>query len=196
MRPPLFRLMVVGMPNVGKSTFINRLVRKHKLQTAPAPGVTRSIIWLKVKERYLLADSPGIMLPRLPDERTALMLGWIGTIRDHLIGEVRLAASLLARFAQRGLMERIERAYEVSALEHDGPEPLLAGIARRRGLLLAGAAPDAERAARLVLGDFRAGHLGPLTLEWPPDSAAGPAGAKPADPAGMAQEHGTAQENS
>ena len=168
MRPPLYRLMVVGMPNVGKSTLINRLVRKHKLATAPTPGVTRGITWINLRDRYLLADSPGIMLPRLPDERTAFMLGWIGTIRDHLIGEERLAVSLLTHLGERALLAPVEATYGLAARAWTAPEELLAAIAAQRGFLRSGAGPDLNRAAREVLGDFREGRFGRITLELPP----------------------------
>ncbi|MBI3993605.1 MAG: ribosome biogenesis GTPase YlqF [Candidatus Lambdaproteobacteria bacterium] len=169
MRPPLYRLMVVGMPNVGKSTLINRLVRKHKLATAPTPGVTRDITWTNLRERYLLADSPGIMLPRLPDERTALMLGWIGTIRDHVIGEERLAVSLLGHLGERALLGPVQACYGLPPAEVAAPVELLAAIATQRGFLRKGAGPDLTRAAREVLADFRAGRFGRITLEQPPD---------------------------
>ena len=171
MRPPLYRLMVVGMPNVGKSTLINRLVRKHKLATAPTPGVTRGITWTNLQERYLLADSPGIMLPRLPDERTAFMLGWIGTIRDHLIGEERLAVALLAHLRERALLAPVETCYTLRSAVSAMPEELLSAIAAQRGFLRSGAGPDLTRAARQVLTDFREGRFGRITLEQPPEIA-------------------------
>lgn len=181
MRPPLYRLMVIGMPNVGKSTFINRLIRKHRLKTAPTPGVTRDISWTNLKDLYMLADSPGIMLPRLPDEKTALILGWIGAIRDHLSGEFRLATSLIQHFSDRSLLKNIENAYSVApepkhadaADAHPtgswtSPDALLAAIAEKRGFKTTGGGFDSQRAAKSVIADFREGRFGPLTIELPP----------------------------
>ena len=166
-RPPLPRVMVVGMPNVGKSTLINRLIRHKTLKTAPTPGVTRSITWVNLKGRYQFMDSPGVMLPRLENPGEALKLGWIGTIRDAAFGKERLAAALLD-FLLENAGEAVRTFYKLAE-----PFPLegsaaLASIAHARRLLRQGGAPDPVRAAEQVLGDFRKGKLGRFTLETPP----------------------------
>jgi len=166
-RPPLPRLMVVGFPNVGKTTLINRLVGKRRLATAPHPGVTRAVTWVTLKGRYELMDSPGVMLPRLDDEQDILQLGWIGTLPDHLVGEERLASGLLQRLAQtapKGLHDR----YGISDDALNDPHELLHQIGRRRGILQDGEEVDIRQVAVAVLQDFRAGRLGRVTLEHAP----------------------------
>lgn len=164
-RPPMQRLMVVGMPNVGKSTFINRFIRTSRLSVAPTPGHTRGVTWVALKPHYLLMDTPGLMLPRLDSDAEALRLGWIGTLRDSIIGVERLAETLLARL----LPEQAPHLAAHYGIDDppDEPAALLEAVARRRGLLQPGGYPDRLQAAELVLHDFRAGVLGRLTLEWP-----------------------------
>ena len=167
MRPPQLRLMVVGMPNVGKSTFINRLIRQNRLKTAPMPGVTRGVTWVQLGTDYLLMDTPGVMLPRIDDEATAQRLGWIGALPDATLGAEALALSLLAWLLPRA-GPALARHYGL----HDGapPDPpaWLAEFCRQRGFLLAGATPELHRGAEALLIDFRAGRLGRYTLELPP----------------------------
>lgn len=167
MRPPPHRLMIVGMPNVGKSTLINRIVDKKRLKTAPTPGVTRNISWVPFRDRYLLMDSPGIMLPRLEDEAAAQRLGWIGAIRDSVFGIHRLGSSLadhlLAHFPQR-----IPTAYKITYPDDATTDAVLTAICEARGYFTSGRAPNLTQAAELLLLDFRAGRLGRFTLETPP----------------------------
>jgi ribosome biogenesis GTPase A len=167
MRPPPQRLMVVGMPNVGKSTFINRMIRENRLATAPTPGVTRNVTWVVLRKGYLLMDSPGIMLPRIDDEAAAHRLGWIGALPDAVLGVEPLATSLLGWL--QGMDGRVvQRHYGLHLAGAPSPESLLEAIARVRGLLLAGGRPDLKKAAETLLHDFRAGRLGRCTLEAPP----------------------------
>jgi ribosome biogenesis GTPase A len=169
MRAPLYRLLVLGMPNVGKSTLINRLAGRSRLKTAPEPGVTRNVTWLN-----LLADSPGIMLPRLPDERTALKLGWIGAIRDSVVGELRLAVSLVDYLVGEGHGTALHAAYGTTTTRDAPPEAWLDDMALARGLLATGQTPDRHRAGTTLLNDFRAGSLGRFTLELAPSPEASP----------------------
>ena len=166
-RPPLPRVMVVGMPNVGKSTLINRLIRHKTLKTAPTPGVTRSVTWVNLKGRYQLMDSPGLMLPRLEDPGEALKLGWIGMIRDAAFGRDRLAATLLDFLLEKG-GEAVSGFYNFSQPFPREGTAVLASIAQARGLLRRGGVPDPVKAADQVLADFRKGNLGRFTLETPP----------------------------
>lgn len=168
-RPPMPRLMVVGMPNVGKSTFINRLIRESRLKTAPTPGVTRGVQWVQLKNDYLLMDSPGIMLPRISSDGVAHKLGWINAIRDSIIGPERLVETLL-----EWLFVNHPQAIEFYGLPGTGENFLAAdwlkGLCEKRGFLLGGGHPDLQRGAEVVLQDFRNGKLGRFTLEENPSS--------------------------
>ena len=166
-RPPMQRLMVVGMPNVGKSTLINRMARGKKQKTAPEPGVTKAVSWVQLRGKYLLMDTPGVMLPRLEDPRAAFRLGWIGAIRDKIFGEERLATALLDDLGTP-LASALTTQYGIEVSPAAGGASLLETIALHRGLLRPGGGADLNRAAVAVLADFRAGRLGRITLEPPP----------------------------
>jgi ribosome biogenesis GTPase A len=166
-RPPPQRLMVVGIPNVGKSTLINRMARGRKRETAPFPGVTKGVSWVHLKGRYLLMDTPGLILPRLEDTQETLQLGWIAAFRDTVLGEERLAVTLLGFLLARANCD-LGGFYRLADSPPEEPSALLEAIGRRRGLLRRGATVDMTLAARAVLTDFRAGHLGHFTLEEPP----------------------------
>lgn len=165
-RPPAQRLLVVGMPNVGKSTFINRLIRHNRLAAAPMPGVTRGVQWVQLGQRYLLMDTPGMMLPRLDKEEEALHLGWIGTIRDSVIGLERLATTLLA-YLQRSAPDALRERYGVEAEDTMSAPDLLHLICRKRGFILSGGGLDLNPCCTAILDDFRSGRLGRITLEEP-----------------------------
>ncbi|MEE8397296.1 MAG: ribosome biogenesis GTPase YlqF [bacterium] len=166
-RPPPQRLMVAGIPNVGKSTLINRMVHRKRLKTAPHPGVTRAVDWVMLKKKYLLMDTPGLVLPRLDNPEEAMRLGWIGTIPDRAIGPEKLATALLAQLREK-VPRPLAAHYGLGPDLPAGAEELLESIAGRRGLLRRGGAPDTLRGAEQVLVDFRAGRLGRVTLETPP----------------------------
>jgi ribosome biogenesis GTPase A len=165
-RPPHLRLMVVGMPNVGKSTFINRLVREHRLKTAPMPGVTRSVAWVQLRNEMLLLDTPGVMLPRIDDETAAQRLGWIGALPDAALGAEALATSLLAWLLPRGAAALADH-YGLEAPPSEAA-PWLAALCRKRGFLLPAGGLELHRGAETLLADFRAGKLGRYTLEAAP----------------------------
>jgi len=163
-RPPSLRLMVVGMPNVGKSTLINRMLRERKMKTAPMPGVTRSIRWVALKDEFLLMDSPGIMLPRLDNPEEALKLGWIGALKDTIIGVEDLAKGVIGYILSHQFGPMLKQ-YGLEPNWTGIPEDFLAAVCARRGLLNAGGIPDFHTGSEVVLEDFRAGRLGLHTLE-------------------------------
>ena len=165
-RPPPPRLMVVGMPNVGKSTLINRLLRKNRLKTAPTPGETRSVTWVHLKQDMLLMDSPGMMLPRLSRETEALPLGWIGCIRDSIIGQLRLAESLLDRLRASSTAE-VPADFEAKFKSCENSRELIALYGRGRGFLKGGNDVDLNQSSDALLRDFRLGKLGKVMLEMP-----------------------------
>lgn len=167
-RPPPGRLMVIGMPNVGKSTFINRLVSKKRLKTEHLPGTTRSMIWVPLREDFLLMDTPGVMLPRLDTERDALRLAWIGAIPDGVMGTDRVVDSLIAALgAIPGGMKQVEAFYRIEHAVGDDPKAVLEVICLQRGFKIAGGLPDLARAGDVMLKDFREGRLGRVTFEVP-----------------------------
>ncbi|MDH4225716.1 MAG: 50S ribosome-binding GTPase, partial [Deltaproteobacteria bacterium] len=166
-RPPSPRVMVVGIPNVGKSTLINRLAGKKKQTTGPVPGTTRSLNWVLVKERFHLLDSPGVMLPRIQTDEDAFRFGWIGTLPDHLVGRERVAASLLDHFLPAlpaGLFAHYQLSLPPVGMSGQAVLEWLAGqkqVLKKKGV------PDTARMAEILMTDFRKGILGRYTLEMP-----------------------------
>lgn len=175
------RVMVVGIPNVGKSTFINSFAGTVRAKAANKPGVTRGKQWITVGG-YDLMDMPGVLWKKFDSLETAANLAFIGSIRDDILDVEELACGLLssvrAIYPQR-LLERYK--LEPAALELE-PYDLLLAIGARRGMLVSGGEVDAERAARTVVGEFRASKWGRISLERPPcrsDEGAGTEGDEP-----------------
>ncbi len=157
------RVMVVGVPNVGKSSFINRIAGRTSAKVENRPGVTRGKQWVTAGEGVELLDTPGILWPKLSDQRGALLLAATGAIRDQILDEETLAVNLLP-ILQRLYPDALRDRYRIDDTQLDGVA-LLEAIARKRGLLAGGGYADTERAAPLVLSEFRTGKLGCLTLE-------------------------------
>ena len=160
------RAMVVGVPNVGKSTLINRLNGSVVARVSDRPGVTRSAQWVKVTPYLELMDSPGLLWPRLDDQNAAVRLSYIAAIRDDVQDVYALAVHLLDDMMEmkpEAVMERFH--VQDSALRGDS---LMEAVCRGRGFLLKGNETDTERGSRVVLDEFRAGKLGRLTLEKAP----------------------------
>ena len=158
------RAMVVGIPNVGKSTFINTLCKSAAAKTGNKPGVTKGKQWIRLNGNVELLDTPGILWPKLGDEKTGLGLAYIGSINDEILDETELALNLMGtvRSLYPGkLFERFE------ADEEEAAPVMLEKIAGRRGCLKKGGIVDTQKAARIVLDEFRAGKLGRITLEMP-----------------------------
>ncbi len=167
-RPPQPRLMIAGMPNVGKSTLINRLVHSHRQKVAPMPGVTRHAAWVSLKDRYQLMDTPGIMLPRIAREEDAMRLTWIGSIKDTILGAERAALALLEFI----LAHRPgDLAPWLQAGEPAQAAALLDRVGMQRGMLGHGGAVNRAQAGEWLLHHFREGKLGRHTFELPPPSA-------------------------
>lgn len=164
------RCMVVGVPNVGKSTLINSLSGRASLKAEDRPGVTRGSQWVKVDAYLELLDTPGMLWPRLEDARAARRLGYIAAVRDEAVDTYRLSLHLLDE-----LMAIAPDAVLARFKIKDGSlrgEKLLHEICRGRGFLLPGACPDVERAVAAVLSDYRDGKIARLTLEQPEDNNA------------------------
>ena len=158
------RAMVVGIPNVGKSTFINALAGKACAKTGNKPGVTKGKQWIRLNKQVELLDTPGILWPKFEDQKVGLRLAFIGSIKDEIQNTEELAAELI-KFLNANYPGVLEEKYSVEP--SDDAYVMLAGIARSRNCLLKGSELDTEKAALLLLDDFRNGKLGRLTLEYP-----------------------------
>ncbi|MCL2562762.1 MAG: ribosome biogenesis GTPase YlqF [Oscillospiraceae bacterium] len=160
------RAMIVGIPNVGKSSFINRVAKRKAAQASDKPGVTRGKQWIAVGEGLELLDTPGILWPRFDNQTVGENLAFTGAVRDEIMDRETLAANLLLRLRAE-YPERIEARYKfVPDLEADG-YTLLETAARKRGFLISGGEVDLERMAAVLLDEFRGGKLGRVTLEVP-----------------------------
>lgn len=158
------RAMVVGIPNVGKSTFINALAGKACAKTGNKPGVTKGKQWIRLNKQVELLDTPGILWPKFEDQEVGLRLAFIGSIKNEILNTEELAAELI-KFLNANYPGVLEEKYGVEP--SDDAYVLLAGIARSKNCLLKGSELDTEKAALLLLDDFRNGKLGRLTLEYP-----------------------------
>lgn len=158
------RAMVVGIPNVGKSTFINSFAGKAAAKTGNKPGVTKGNQWIRLNKNVELLDTPGILWPKFEDQRVGLHLAWIGSIKDEILNAEELAAELISYLAEN-YPGAIAQRYGVEELEDSFQT--LAEVARARGCLLKGNEEDTNKAAGFVLDDFRSGRLGRITLEIP-----------------------------
>ena len=162
------RAMVAGIPNVGKSTFINSLYGRAGADTADRPGVTRGRQWIKLSGGLDLLDTPGILWPKFEDENVGIKLAVTGAVADSILDRVTLCEHLLAMLSEINPSSYIKR-YKLN--ENIGPEAnpreLLEIIGNARGFKLKGGVIDIERAAVIVLDEFRAGKLGRITLELP-----------------------------
>ena len=164
------RVMVVGIPNVGKSTFINSFAGAARAKAANKPGVTRGKQWITVDD-YDLMDMPGVLWKKFDSLETATNLAFIGSIKDDILDIEELACGLLsgvrAIYPQR-LMERYKLDEQALALP---PYDLLQAIGAKRGMLISGGEVDTERAAKMLVGEFRASKWGRISLERPPQRA-------------------------
>ncbi|MCQ2486622.1 MAG: ribosome biogenesis GTPase YlqF [Clostridia bacterium] len=162
------RLMVVGIPNTGKSSFINKMNGKNKLKVANRPGVTRDNQWVVCGNGIELLDTPGVLWPKFEDPAVGDRLAFIGSVKDDVTDvetiAVRLLEVLKTDYVSR-IVERYKIAEEDCELE---PFELLELIGRKRGMLLRGNEIDTERAANTLLNEYRGGKLGKITLERPP----------------------------
>jgi len=164
------RAMVVGIPNVGKSTFINSFAGKASAKTGNKPGVTRGKQWIRLNKNLELLDTPGILWPKFEDRQVGVNLALTGAIRQELLEEQELSLELLD-FLQREYPSLLTGRYapegEIWELPMDNVQ-LLTKIALARNLLKAGGEADYQRASKLVLDDFRNGKTGRISLEMPP----------------------------
>ena len=165
------RAMVVGIPNVGKSTFINSFAGKASAKTGNKPGVTRGKQWIRLNKNLELLDTPGILWPKFEDRQVGVNLALTGAIRQELLEEQELSLELLD-FLQREYPALIKERYAPEGAEWEFPMDnvkLLEEIALSRNLLKTGGEPDWQRASKMILDDFRNGKTGRISLETPPE---------------------------
>ena len=168
MNRPL-RVMVVGIPNVGKSTLINQISGRKGAKAENRPGVTRGKQWVTVDAGLQLLDTPGILWPKFEDPRVGMMLAYTGAVKENVIDLEELACflmTLLHKHYPKALLDR----YQVEAPEDTPGWELLEQAGRKRGYLVSGGEVNLERMARVLLDEFRGGKLGKFTLEMPEDS--------------------------
>ena len=159
------RAMVVGIPNVGKSTFINKMAKNNIAKTGDRPGVTKNKQWIKTKLGIELMDTPGVLWPKFEDEIVGLNLAFTGAIKDEIMDTEELALKLVERLQETNPEELMTR-YKLTEL-HENPLDNLDAIARKRGAIMSGNQIDYNRIAGIILDEFRGGKIGKISLEKP-----------------------------
>lgn len=162
------RVMILGIPNVGKSSLINRLAGSNKAKTADKPGVTRAKQWIRLGGNLELLDTPGILWPKFEDMTAGLKLAFTGAINDEVVDRELITGVFLQTMASM-YPERLQERYKLTGELPTEPHELLELIGRKRGCLVKGGLVDTEKAQRIVLTDFRSGKLGTVSLDMPPE---------------------------
>lgn len=162
------KMMIVGIPNVGKSSFINKFVKKSVAIAGDRPGVTKGKQWIRIKQGYELLDTPGVLWPKFEDENIGLNLAFIGSVKDEIIDVETLAVHLLDKLNVLYPKRIIER-YKIETSEEMSGYDILTAIAKKRGFLISGGEFDTLRCANVILDEFRASKLGRISLETPKD---------------------------
>ena len=168
------RVMILGIPNVGKSTFINKVAGRKTAKTEDRPGVTRSKQWVPIDKGLELLDTPGILWPKFEDQSVGLNLAYTGAVKDDILDIETLACHLMCYLGGR-YPEALKTAYKLPSLSQREEEDndvaygykLLEAAGRKRGFLISGGEIDTERMAKILLDEFRGGKLGRFTLEMP-----------------------------
>ena len=163
------RVMVLGIPNVGKSTFINKVAKRRTAKAEDRPGVTRSKQWVPVDSTLELLDTPGILWPKFDDPQVGIHLAFTGAIKDDVMDLEELACYLMEYLGKR-YADVLSERYKIEAEQEDTGYDLLIKAGRKRGFLMRGAEVDTERMARILLDEFRGGKLGRFTLETVEDA--------------------------
>lgn len=167
MRGAAVRLMIVGIPNVGKSSLINKLAGSKRAKVEDRPGVTRTKQWVKLDNNTELLDMPGVLWPKFEDQNVAVRLAFTGAISDDILDIETLAMKLLSYLSENYPNSLTER-YKIELSEEDTGLDLLEKVGKKRGMMISGGEINTERAAITVLDEFRSGKLGRITLEMPP----------------------------
>lgn len=169
------RVMIVGIPNVGKSSFINRIAKRTSVEVGNKPGVTKQKQWIHINDEIELMDTPGVLWPKFESEEVALNLAFTGTIKDDLL-EITEIAYCLTRFLLKNYRKNLIERYNLSEqiineiLSQDQEEnqniyEIMQLIGKKRGAIISGGNIDDEKTSKIILDDFRSGRLGKVTLE-------------------------------
>ena len=168
------RVMILGIPNVGKSTFINKVAGRKTAKTEDRPGVTRSKQWVPIDKGLELLDTPGILWPKFEDQSVGLNLAFTGAVKDDILDVETLGCHLMAYLGTQ-YPEALKNGYKLPAIPEREEEEndvawgyrLMEAAGRKRGFLISGGEVDTERMAKILLDEFRGGKLGRFTLELP-----------------------------
>ena len=158
------RLMVVGIPNTGKSSFINRMAKKNKAKVADKPGVTRQNQWFNIGNGIELLDTPGVLWPKFDDPDVGLRLAFIGSVKDTIM-DLELIAARFLTIMKENYPDRLKERYKLEFSDDTEEFERLEMLARKRGMIIKGGEADTERAAVMLLDEYRSGKLGRITLE-------------------------------
>lgn len=169
------RVMIVGIPNVGKSSFINRIAKKNSAEVANRPGVTKKKQWIRINEQIELLDTPGVLWPKFQSEEVALNLAFTGTIKDDILELTEIAYNLikfLLKNYKKNLLERyslneknVNEILSQNQEENQNIYEIMQLIGKRRGAVISGGNIDDEKTSKIILEDFRSGKLGRITIE-------------------------------
>lgn len=162
------RVMVVGIPNTGKSSFINRMAGKKRAEVADRPGVTRHNQWFVIGDGIELLDTPGVLWPKFEDPAVGDKLAFIGSVKDDILDVESLAVRFL-EVMKKDYPERLTERYKITGFEDKEPYEILEMIGRKRGMLISGGEINTERAATTILDEYRGGKLGKITLDSIPE---------------------------
>ncbi|WP_079495052.1 ribosome biogenesis GTPase YlqF [Maledivibacter halophilus] len=161
------RVMIVGIPNVGKSSLINKLAGKKTAKTGNKPGVTKGKQWIRLRKDLELFDTPGILWPKIQDENVGLNLGFTGAIKDEILDRDELCVKLIEKISFK-YPDNLKERYKIDKLDED-PVINMESIGKKRGCMRSGGIIDYSKVSRIVLDEFRKGILGRITLEEPGD---------------------------
>ena len=168
MKNPTMRIMIVGIPNVGKSSFINKIAKQNRAKVEDRPGGTRGNQWFTISKNLEMLDTPGVLWPRFDDKIVGEHLAFTGAVKDQVI-DIELLAVRLLDFLKKLKPEEFVARFKLenTDLENTDSYELLHIIGKKRGMLISGGEIDTERAAIMLLDEFRAGRLGRITVEMP-----------------------------
>ena len=168
MKNPTMRIMIVGIPNVGKSSFINRIAKQNRAKVEDRPGVTRGNQWFTISKNLEMLDTPGVLWPKFDDQVVGEHLAFAGAVKDQVV-DIELLAVRLLDFLRRLKPADFIARFKLENMDLDNADSyeLLRVIGKKRGMLVSGGEIDTERAAIMLLDEFRSAKLGRITVEMP-----------------------------